>query len=84
MNKLIVSYIDAYMGNAAGVGVCEEYQISGLQGRLGDLSSNSPLLLGGAGQGDAVAVKYILHQSGAVETAGGASTPDIRNADVLF
>lgn len=84
MDKLIVTDINAHMGNAGGIGICEEYQITGFQVCLGNQLTHSPLLLGCSGQIDAVGLEGVLHQTGAIEAAGRTATPDIGNANILL
>lgn len=84
MDKLPVTDVDAQVGHASGVSVLEEYQISGLQLRLGNGCTHCPLLLAGAGQGNTMGLEDILHIPGAVEARWGHAAPEIGNADVLL
>ena len=84
MEELVVPYVNTNVGNAAGIGVGEEHQVADLQIRTGNRSADCPLLLGSAGQLDAVGGEDILDKPGAIKTCGGSAAPDIGNAQILL
>ena len=84
MNKIPVSYIDAYMGDTRGVCILEEYQVAGLQVIFCNIDTMLILGFSGAVEGNAVLLEYILHKPGAIKSAGGASAPHIGHTDVFF
>ena len=84
VDEFSASDIYAYMGDACGVCILEEYKVTWLQIVFRNKGSLLILGLGGAVKCDTVLLEYILHKPGTIKTAGSASTPYIRNADVFL
>ena len=83
VNEVTVTDVDADMGNAAGVCIGKEHQVTGLQILLLNVSTVAILPIGGTGNGEAALAGNILNKTGAVKAAGRRSTPNIASTQIL-
>jgi len=85
VDKLTVTHIDTYMGQAFLICVLEEYHITGLQLGLGNCFTLLVHGIEGAADLDAQTVQYIIDKAGAVKTgAGGGAAPEIGDSQMLL
>ena len=75
MDEFHVSNIDTHVGDACGVCILEEYQVTGLQVALSHKAAVLVLGFGGAVKADTVLFEYVLHKPGAIKSDRGASSP---------
>ena len=84
VNELAVPGINANMGNAAGIGICKEDDVTGFQVVLGDGSTMLILVSGGAVGGIAQLLENIVNKTGAVKAGGRCAAIDIRGTQILL
>ena len=84
MDELPAADVDAHMGNAAGICIREEHDVTGLEIGLFNESALTVLIGGGAVRGEAQLLQNVVHEAGAVKTAGGGAAVNVGRAQILL
>ena len=84
VDELAVSGIDAHMGNAAGICIGKEDNVTGLQLILGNGSALLILVSGGPVGGEAQLLKDIVDETGAVKACRRSAAVNVGGTQIFF
>ena len=84
VDKLSISGVNAHMGNTTGIGVRKKHDVTRLKIAPGHGSSHFVLIRRSTVGGVAKLLQYIVHKTGAIESAGAGTTVYIGAAKILL